>query len=69
VVDAAALTVGAGTHPLFEGVSRVEFAGLEEPEISESEGRVTLRTSTLTVEFAAATVDRSERRITLRLGG
>ncbi len=40
VLDHRALTFGAGEHPLFNGVSRVVIAGLDEPAV-ERDGRST----------------------------
>jgi hypothetical protein len=68
VLNAEALTDGAGSHPLFQGVRRVVVTGLVEPEVSEAEGKVRVRAPGLTLEFKGASVARSGEVITVRVG-
>jgi hypothetical protein len=69
MMDLRALTESAGSHPLFDGVSRVIVTGFEStPVISESGGTVTIRSDGFTAEFEAASVVRGDREITVRLG-
>ncbi len=67
VLNAEALTDGAGPHPLFQGVRRVELTGLVEPEVSEAEGKVSVRAPGLTLEFTGASVTRTGEMIAVRL--
>ena len=69
VMDANALTQGAGAHPLFQGVRRVVLTGLAKPEVGQSGGKVTVQAPGLTVEFAGAAVERDGQTIKVRLGG
>ena len=68
MLNAEALTEGAGAHPLFQGIRRVVLTGLAEPEVSEAEGKVSVRTAHLTMEFRGATVAQSGEVVTVRLG-
>ncbi|MFG0257741.1 MAG: hypothetical protein ACF8GE_07570 [Phycisphaerales bacterium JB043] len=65
--DLAALTIGAGAHPLFNGVRRVEIVGLSEPEIETANGSVTLSAQGLTLEFRSAEMDRDADSVVIRL--
>lgn len=66
--DVEALTEGAGSHPLFNGVVRVVLAGLPEPEVHEADGTVTISAPGLTASFDGARVVRRGRTITVSLG-
>jgi hypothetical protein len=68
VLNAEVLTDGAGPHPLFQGVRRVELTGLVKPEVSEAEGEVSVRAPGLTLEFKGSSVTQSGEVITVRLG-
>jgi len=68
VLNAEALTDGAGSHPLFQGVRRVVLTGLGEPEVNEAEGKVSVRAPGLTLEFTGASVTRSAEVVTVRVG-
>jgi hypothetical protein len=68
VLDAEALTEGAGSHPLFQGVRRVELTGLAEPELGKADGKVTVRARGLDLEFKGARATQSGETITVRLG-
>jgi hypothetical protein len=64
----AALTEGAGEHPLFNGVRRLTVAGLpSEPTVKESGDAVSIATADLKAEFNAARVAREGRTITVQL--
>jgi hypothetical protein len=65
----AALTEGAGEHPLFNGVSRLVVAGLPaEPSVEESEGKTRITAADLKAEFRRARVSRDGRTLTVQLG-
>lgn len=65
---AAAITEGAGAHPLFEGVRRVVLSGLGEPDASEADGAVTIRARGLTAEFRGARLERDGTTLRVRVG-
>lgn len=68
VFDRAALTEAAGSHPLFNGVRTVTVTGLEaEPEVVEDDDVVRVEAGGLKAELPGATVDRSDRSVTIRL--
>lgn len=67
VLDATALTEGVGPHPLFQGVRRVEVAGLPEPRVTTTEGQVKIDAAGLTLELRGAHVAQSDHVITVRL--
>lgn len=68
VLDAEAVTEGVGPHPIFQGVRYVTLTGLEEPEVMEADGRVTLMTPGLTLDFDDAIVTRGEESLIVQLG-
>lgn len=65
--DIEALTDGAGPHPLFNGVVRVELAGVGPTTTSDEEGHVTLRASGLALTFENASVRRDGETVTVTL--
>jgi len=67
VLGAEALTDGVGTYPLFQGVRRVELTGLVQPEVSESDGKVSVVAPGVTLEFTGAKLVRNGEVITVRL--
>ena len=69
VMEAEALTDGAGPHPLFGGIRRVVVTGLNQPEVSETGGTVHVKASGVTLDFKGATVTRDGEAMTIRLGG
>lgn len=62
-----ALSEGAGSHPLFQGVRSLLLTGLEELQVTETGGRIKVQTQGLTLEFTGASIAKSEGAITLRL--
>jgi hypothetical protein len=66
--DLETLTEAAGAHPLFNGVRRVEIAGLARPEVRREDGRVIVRAPGLTAELTAAEMHEraQEVRVVLR---
>lgn len=68
VMNAEALTDGAGSHPLFHGIRLVVVTGLVKPEVSEADGMVRVRAAGLTLEFKGASITRSGEVITVRVG-
>lgn len=59
-VDLEALTEGAGAHPLFNGVRRIEVAGLDRPSVQTVEGRVTVIAAGFAAAFERAQVREEE---------
>lgn len=68
VMNAEALTEGAGSHPLFQGVRRVVVTGLAEPVVTDEDGIVRLRAPGLTLGFKGAVVTRSGEVVVVRIG-
>lgn len=62
-VDLTALTTAAGEHPLFNGMRRVEIAGLAKPTVTRAGDRITLTAPGLSATFTA--VDLRERGTTI----
>jgi len=60
-VDIEALTISAGSHPLFEGVAEVSIAGFAEHSLEAVDGRVAIRVPGLEMEFEPAVVQRDGR--------
>lgn len=68
ILGRAALTEGAGEHPLFNGVRRLTVAGLPaEPSVTESGGKTRITAADLTAEFSSARVARDGRTLTVQL--
>lgn len=68
VLDRAALTDAAGDHPLFNGVAKLLVTGLDaEPTVEQRGDTVRVTAPGVTGEFRGATVERTERAITIRL--
>lgn len=61
--DLTALTTAAGDHPLFNGIRRVEIAGVAKPRISRTGDRTTLTAPGLSATFTA--VDLREHGTTI----
>ncbi len=55
--DLQALTIGAGEHPLFDGVRTVEIAGLSKPTFDDDNGSLTLTAPGITLTFDNADVE------------
>ncbi len=69
VMGGTALTEAAGPHPLFNGVRRLILAGLEaEPQIDVDGEHVRINLSGFSADFTGASVQRSDRQITVGLG-
>ncbi len=68
VLDASALTTGAGPHPLFQGVNRVLLTGLAKPELVEADGAVRLTAPGVTLDFRKARVVREGESIRVCVG-
>ncbi|HLL75652.1 MAG TPA: hypothetical protein VK421_10350 [Pyrinomonadaceae bacterium] len=70
ILGRAALTEGAGEHPLFNGVRRLSVVGLPaEPAVEESAGRVKVTAADLKADFRSARVSRDGRTLTVQLTG
>ncbi|HET9276224.1 MAG TPA: hypothetical protein VFN96_09150 [Gemmatimonadales bacterium] len=65
--DIEALTLAAGAHPLFNGVSRVTIVVGLRPAVEASEGRVQLRAPGFTATFARATARESDSTVLVDL--
>jgi hypothetical protein len=69
VMGDTVLTEGVGPHPLLNGVRRVVMAGLDsEPAVTEAAGTLTISYPTVKAMFRNAVLERSGKRITIRLG-
>ena len=68
ILGRAALTEGAGEHPLFNGVRRLVVAGLPaEPAVEESADRIRIAAADLKAEFRPARLSREGRTLTVQL--
>lgn len=68
--DLSTLTVGAGAHPLFNGVREVTIAGFGEPEIQRGDSghAISIRAAGLDATFTGAAMDQRGQTIIVRLG-
>ncbi len=57
-VDIEALTVGAGPHPLFNGIEEVTIVGLAEQELTAENGHLSVETPGLNAEFDLVSIHR-----------
>lgn len=55
-VDIDALTVGAGPHPLFNGIEKVTIVGLAEQELAAEDEHVSVQTPGLNAKFESASI-------------
>lgn len=64
-VAVEAITEGAGSHPLFQGIRRVVVAGLggNDLHLDESEGLVEIRGTGFELRFMGATLERDGKRL------
>jgi len=61
------LTVAAGAHPLFNGITRATIGGIpSEPKVSEQDGVLTLSAPEVTVAFKGGRLSRAGRTLTVR---
>jgi hypothetical protein len=65
--DVEALTEGAGEHPLFNGVLRVEIAGLVAPEVEDEAGHVFIKVPGLTLSLRGASVEQRGETVFVEL--
>lgn len=69
VLNHAALTESAGTHPLFNGIRRLVVSGLkEEPTVQEQPGKIGVTAEGVRVEGRVHAVERAGRTIRLMAG-
>jgi len=67
-IDRQVLTVSAGDHPLFNGVTRVILTGLpERPEVPQQGNQVTLELAGCSASFAPATVSEQEQTVVVTI--
>lgn len=66
-MDLTTFTVGAGPHPLFNGVREAVVAGLNRPRVGRDGGRVTLEATGLVAAFANASVEEVGETIVITL--
>ncbi|MEO5824396.1 MAG: hypothetical protein ABIR59_00740 [Gemmatimonadales bacterium] len=66
--DLDALTSAHGAHPLFNGIDRVEVAGLADPRVEVVGDTLRVKVVGLSAEFLGATVSRSEKTVVVRIG-
>lgn len=70
ILGRAAITEGAGEHPLFNGVRRLTVAGLPaEPAVEESAAGIKITAADLKAEFRSARLARDGRTLTVQLTG
>lgn len=70
ILGRAAITEGAGEHPLFNGVRRLTVAGLPaEPAVEESAAGIKVTAADLKAQFRSARVSREGRTLTVQLTG
>lgn len=67
IVDIEAFTVGAGPHPLFNGIEEVSIVGLSEQEFTTRGDHVSIDIPGLKAEFEKASIHRSDRETVVRL--
>lgn len=68
VINHQALTVSAGSHPLFAGAKRVTITGLlRAPDVKDVGGAVDVAADGIRLHFKGATVTRAGRRVTITL--
>lgn len=70
-VQVEAITEGAGSHPLFQGVRRIAVAGLGTGDLRVSQGEegVEIEGAGIHLRFAGATLHRSGEQLRVVLGG
>jgi hypothetical protein len=70
VFDGQALTSGTGTHPLFEGVVRVQLTGLASPpSVRRERDTITIEATGLTVTATNSRLAEDGEKMTLYLAG
>ena len=67
VLNHASMTQGAGAHPIFNGIRWLRVTGLPEPKVTEADGKVTIEAGGIKGSFAAATIERSDHAILIKL--
>ncbi len=67
VLNAKSLTQGAGAHPLFNGVDRLEVAGLQKPQVVSTGNAVEVNAPGVSGKFKSAWVRTSGTAITVTL--
>ncbi len=66
--DIDALTVAAGTHPLFNGIRAVEVAGIGEPTVRVAGDTLTITAAGLSLALRNARAERDGTRIRVLIG-
>lgn len=56
IIGAASLSEGAGAHPLFNGLKRLQLTGLPKPVVQENAGSVSVKAEGLDLQFKKASV-------------
>lgn len=68
MVGMASLTVGAGEHPLFNGIAALHMTGLDEdPALQVQDDTISFSTDVLTLELKDATISMDGKKYTIRL--
>ena len=67
VIGHASLSEGAGTHPLFNGLKRLQLTGLAKPVVQESGGSVSMKAEGLDLQFKKASIATSGETIRIVL--
>lgn len=63
VIGAASLSEGIGAHPLFNGLQRLQIAGLPPPTVQQKDGGVTITAEGLALSFRKASVATSGQTV------
>ena len=66
-VDIEALTVGAGPHPLFDGIEEVTIVGFVEQELTAGDDYIFVQIPGLKVEFRPASIQRNVGETVIQL--
>lgn len=68
MVGMASLTVGAGAHPLFNGIAALHVTGLDDdPALQVQDGTLSFSSDVLTLELKDVTISKEGKEYTLRL--
>ena len=62
-LGAASLSEGVGAHPLFNGLQRLQIAGLPPPTVQQKDGGVTITVEGLSLSFKKASVATSGQTV------
>ena len=69
VLGKPAVTLAAGEHPLFQGLQRIEIAGMDKPALRVDGAQVSMSSDGLTLQFGAATLRWEGQTAVIQLQG